>query len=392
MPPFASVAAAPADPGTVPSHPGATISAALLLPQERIPRLPLAAWTGELLSRLAKCRQTLRNPRDYTLAIAGVTNNAALVAAHEGLLQIARRLCEAQLHWQHRFSRRSRDDAIAGHGIQAWINLGRLDVLSGEWESALARFAPLAGAGGKRRIKLGTIWIDHTAWQVVTTSQPKFAELLDSAYIVDTLKALLLNRRFDEVLAFTPVTGTHHPGLSCFLQEASAIAACGLGDFDRALTITTEGERSTRGWERVVFRLRMAEVLECAGRTADAAAILGPAMQAARGASPVRRGELGPLHIANRIAYACREVGLNQEAVELAAGVLCGARTARDEVLEIESLRILAAEHGPWAEHLERLEATTAYRRYRSETSEAMSTTGGELYAQLAEVISPSAS
>ncbi len=126
----------------------------------------------------------------------------------------------------------------------------------------------------------------------------------------------------------------------------------------------------TSGWERVVFKLRFAEVAACMGDSTAAMAILAPIARLLGQLSVAKQSEMTPLYIMLRVASACGEVGLVQEAVSTARIVYQGAIAGGDQVFEIESLRILAdADTGPererWLEALAEMEETTDYVKYR---------------------------
>lgn len=348
-----------------------TLSATLLLPQDRIPRLPLSTWAEQLSWDFAHNLRRLRMVRDLCGAVAANANNTALVATHQGAASVARTLCEHQLRWQHRMSRRSRDNAVAARMVQPWVNLARLDAMSGNWEVALTRLAALRAYRSTGRIELGTRSVPECGWQVVAATRPDFEDSLDCVYVIDSLKVLLLTGRFREAIAFASSLGTgFRRGLLEFGMEASIVAKCRLGDAAGAREIALDARAGARGWERVVFTIRLAEVVALEGDQDTAREILAPVTAVVARLSPEKKSELQTLHVLQRLSTLSREVGLDRVARAIAEEVYRGARAAGDEVFEIESLRILSAtsagpEHRRWVEALDRLETTTLYLRYR---------------------------
>jgi hypothetical protein len=387
--PATLAAASPSAPAAAPR-----IGTALLLPQDRIPRAPLAAWTAMLRARAAAARRDCRDPGALSEEAGTLGNNAALIAAQRGERDVAVALCEGQMWWQHRLSRRSRRPEIAGRCIQPWVNLARLESAAGEWRGAVSRLDRLAG-GGAGEIALRPLRRDGTGCQRIPPGGAGFREMLQTVHVVDTLRVLLQNHRHGEVFAFAArVRRESRPGLALWALEASVVAACMEGDYGLARRTGREAllRGDARGLQGVLFRLRLAEVASCAGEPERARAVLGPLARAAGRLSPRARSRLQPLYVLARLAGACLEAGLADEAHAVARGVYDGARAADDEVFQLEALRTLAAaapagERAGWGERLRALERATEYRLYRARAAPPPDRTAfGALCADLAEL------
>jgi hypothetical protein len=378
--------------GRAPVASAATISTTLLLPGDRLPREPLGAWAERLGAQMDRSMGDVRQTRRLAGLVAGISNNAALIAAHEGRREVARVLCQGQITWQYRLARRSRDIAIAAHGIQPWVNLGRLEALAGDVEAALERFAPLASYRGSGWITFGRVRVHGTLWSALSASQEGLLQALDTMYVVDSLRALLMNRRFEETLAFVAgLEADLNEGLRLGAAEAVVVAACSLGDTDRARDAAARAARETRGWSQAVFRLRLAETLACAGSVNRARDHLRPVLAAMRQVSAEKKREPNKLLVLLRLAGACAEVGLGDDAGQLAREAYDGARAARDEVFEIESLRLLSTWTPPsrgaqWRDALARLEESTRYTRYHRGGQLPADPAVDALYARLCEL------
>lgn len=367
----------------------------MLLPHDRIARAPLGKWAGQLIASLGIALKEARNSRPLARQIAGIANNAALVATHHGETARAWILCERQCCWNDRLSRRSRDVAISANAIQPWVNLGRLEALSGDVRASLERFGHLNDYRETDRLRLGTITVGGTGWQAVAASKGEFQQNLDTVYVVDSLRALQMNHRFVEAIAFASALQAHIPeSLTLRADEAVIVSRCRLEDFDGARQVAVSAAKRVRGWPRAVFGLRLAEVLVCAGDRGGAASVLGPSAAAVRMVSPETKHDLEVLYMISRLCTACGEVGLEDEMLALARDVYDGASKADDEVFQIESLRILAEhapapERGRWREELDRLEETTEYVRYRRGGKPATPNPVLErLYGELGEFLS----
>jgi hypothetical protein len=351
-----------------------SIATSLLLWQDRIPRAPLGDWTRRLRQDVVRLRRECRVAVPLSEAGGTAGNNAALIAAQRGDRAAALMLCERQMWWQHRLSRRAGRAEISAGCVQPWVNLARLEGMAGEWEGAVARLELLRPRGRSGRIALRPLRSDGSGCQPITESGEGFRNVMDSIYVTDTLKILLQNRRFAEVLAFSAcVQHVCHPILELRTSEAAVVASCLMGDLDGARrTAQAALQRpDVTAWRRMVFRMRLAEIETCAGELDRAAAMLAPLAHGARALSLKVRSVLQPLYVLMGLAIACHQAGLADDAAAVAAGVHEGATAAEDEVFRIQSLRILTAtapeeERSSWCEMLRDVEQATEYRQFRS--------------------------
>jgi len=369
--------------------PPPAIATAILMPQERLPREPLRPWAERLVDALETGRRTIRNVRWMASELGSRGNQAGLVAAHRGEMEAAWRLTERQLWWHGRMARRSSDPFVTGYAIQPWVNLGRLESLAGRWREALARFAGLATYDVADRLELGCVRVGGKAWSALTPSREKFLQFLEAVYVSDSLKTMLLNRRFELVHPFAAryVGGG---GLRWMCEEACVVAECRAGDFGAAVARARVGAGETRGWHRAVLRLRMAEAHACAGEIDRAGEILAQMAGVVRQLSPGQKANPELMPITARLAGACHEAGLAAEACGVARDVLEGARTANDEMIQIEMLRLLAAaapdeEREGWIEAARAAEDATEYARFRRGRPPSPNPVFTELYERLEE-------
>jgi hypothetical protein len=367
------------------------IAAAILIPQDRIVRAPLGPWAARLSGQLDDTLRSTRRTRQAAAQLGFVGNNAGLVAAHRGDMDAAWRLTQRQLWWQGRLARRSRDAAVAAHGVQPWVNLGRLEALTGRWREALARFSGLGTYAVADTLQLGCVRLRGTAWTSLMGSRDHFVRFLETVYVTDTLKAMLLNRRWELVPSFAAQHADG--GLRWIVEEACVVAECRTGDPAAAAARARDAARQAQGWTRAVMRMRAAEAHACAGQTGLAAEILGPMARVVRQVSADQMANPHLMPATARLAGACREAGLEEDADALARRVLEGARRAGDELIEIEMLRLLAAspreeEREAWGKALDALERSTEYARYRRGGPPPPSPAVTALYDRLEEVFS----
>jgi hypothetical protein len=316
-----------------------------------------------------------------------VGNNAGLIAAHRGELPTAWRITERQVWWQGRLSRRSGDVGVAAHAVQPWVNLGRLEALSGRCDQALARFAVLSTYNVADRLEIGCMQVGASGWMAVSRSRQKFLDFLDAVYVIDSLKAMLLNRRYDLVRPFAERVGTES-GLRWSCEEACVVAETRTGDFAGAVARAEEAARQASGWRRAVLRLRLGEAHACAGELDLAHTVLSKLAGIVRQVSSEVKAKPELMPITARLAGACHEVGLADDACAVARDVLQGARTANDEMIQIEMLKLLADaspedESQAWREATDAAVEATDYARFRRGAPPRPDPVFDELYERL---------
>ena len=354
------------------ADPAPAVSPSLLMPRDRIARAPLARWATQLRAQLAAARAGALSPAELSEEVAVVGNNTSLMATHRADAARARALCEGQARWMAALARRTGIAGIAARVVQPWVNLGRLEAMTGQADAALARFAPLAQLAAGRPAAVAGAWVDPREWRVIARSQAEFRRLMETMWAVDSLRALVQARRVEEVEALAATLAMRsHPALALTAAEASAAAWARAGDPARAGEAAARGSAACRGWDRAIFELRRGEAAACAGDRAAAAAHLRPLATAIGGLRPERLAELHPLHVAARVAGACHEAGLHAEALALARQVAAAARAANEEVFELEMLRMVAVlaagrEAARARVAAGAIEAATAYARYQA--------------------------
>jgi hypothetical protein len=359
-------------PRAAPAERRPTAAPTLLAPLHRLARVPLGRWAFELADDLARCRRQTRTRRPFFRGVAEVANQTALILTYRGMPSMARTLCERQLTWLTRASRRAGDPGIAWHAVNPWANLGRLDALAGDWRSALQRYEPLRRYAIGRPLQLGRMRLCGPADVALGRSEPNLETLLTTVSVADSFKALLLARRFAEVdaLASEVMHGAPRPVVVQLAEEATIVAACAVGDYASADDCARGASRRSSGWQQVVFQLRRAEVLACAGHPERAAALVARLVAVLRKVSLVRKSDPSVLQILARLSTFAGETGCDEVGAALALDAYEAARRVSDEGFQIEALRTMVLvtppqQREPFAAALARLEQTTEYVRYR---------------------------
>lgn len=345
------------------------LTTALLTVKERTTREPLQQWAERLIARLEEQRRTVRTTHKLAGELAFIGNNAGLIASQRGDLDVAWRTTQRQLWWHGRMARRSRDGTVTGYGLQPWVNLGRLESLTGRWNEALSRFAGLPSYEISDQLEMGCVRLTSGAWRSLVGSREQFLGFLQTIHVTESLKAMLLNQQFERVAPFA-ARFRDRDSLTDLCVEACVVAECHRGDPCAAVSHAEAAAQETRGWARVILWLRAAEAHTCVGESERASKVLGQLVGIIRQVSPEQKARPSILPVTSRLAAACHIAGLVHEAYAVALDVLEGSRTARDEPIQIESLRILATtspsgERNRWKDALSELEETTEYARYR---------------------------
>ncbi|HEU4561439.1 MAG TPA: hypothetical protein VFS20_26535 [Longimicrobium sp.] len=369
---------------------GFSIAAAILTPQDRIPREALAPWAARLLVSANQALANVRRTRALVSELWFAGNNAGLIAAHRNEMQTAWRITERQVWWQGRLSRRSGDAGMAAYAVQPWVNLGRLEALNGLCDQALARFATLSTYEVADRLEIGCMQVGGSGWMALWPSGREFLDYLSAVYVIDSLKAMLLNRRYDMVRPFAERVGTESP-LRWSCEEACVVAETRTGDFAGAVARAADAARQASGWRCAVLRLRLAEAHACAGEIERAQAILSQLAGVVKQVSPEVKAKPELMPITARVATACHEVGLADDACAVAREVLQGARTANDEMIQIEMLKLLAnasPEHEAeeWRDAADAAVEATDYAHFRRGAPPRPNPVFDELYERLEAV------
>jgi hypothetical protein len=350
-----------------------TISPLSLLPQDRIPRRPLPAWSAELRVILEQAA-VARRPLERCSLMAGAANNAALIASYVGDVATARELCELQACWQVRTARRAHAPSLSGLAVQPWVNLGRLDVLEGDWSTALARFQDLRQYQRGRPMILGATCIASDAWRSLHTTEEAFEEFLELVFVMDSLRALFLTKQYYAAVEMArALEATASERMQPFVQEGRIVAASMTGDHDTAIHVARAAAGRMSAWWRAAFQLRLIEATARAGHLDRARASATALARTLAGITPAIWRRAQPLQTLLRVAVVCAELDLDEAAVDAARAAVAGARALDDEGVEIEALRVIAGSGHADSEdaraELARLEATTWYRKYRRGTT-----------------------
>jgi hypothetical protein len=367
--------------------PSASITAALLAPTDRIPREPLAPWATRLLDALGRATATIRTACHLADKLGHIGNNVGLIAAQRGDTQRAWSVTQRQFWWHGRLARRSSNAAITAYAIQPWVNLGRMEALSGRPQEALARFAGLSAFEVANRLEMGCMRVVGSDWSAIAASRGEFVQFLDAVYVIDSLKAILLNHCFELVHPFM-ASGGAKGTLRWMCDEACVVADTRMGDYRAAISRAGTAAREATRWNRAVLRLRLAEAHACAGEVDRAREILSQIAGVVRQVSPEVKAKPELLPITARLAGACHEAGLADDACAVARDVLQGARTANDEMIQIEMLKLLAAaasedEAKAWRDAADAAVEATDYARFRRGKPPRANPVFDELYERL---------
>lgn len=358
----------------------------------RLVRQPLLQWAENLLAEMSSANECDCRSASYFATATEWSNATALIQAHAGELDMAAETCLATLRWLAPQVAVQSGEPHARLPIQPWINLGRLQGMRHRPALALEHFEVLRQYFDKQPLLLGPVTIP-AGRSGIDSSDPGLVQLIYGTYVIDSLKTLLLNHRFAQVLQFidhceTPSGVDFHS----FLREARLIALTYLQldekIVDEDLLDTARTAHSTaHSWERIVFRLRWAEIAAAVGHSSDALRIVTPLLKVCDDLCRVHTPNLSALLVAQRVVMLFSSLGDSANSLHLGMVLMDGAQRTNDEIMVAELLAHLCeiapdSESGALRARLEELRRRTCYVRLRRSTEPSPA---GAVSAKLAE-------
>jgi hypothetical protein len=344
---------------TTPRASGFAPATDLLLPSDRIARLDLKIWARSLVDRL---RVSVPDPGPLSV----VLNNAALVFAHLGRLDQARWVCNAHIGWVGQLA--AAGDTSPVHALQPWINLGRIELLTGNATAAHAYFDLVRPMQERRPLWLGPVRLRPEDWPAMLAVEPQLPTVLRSVRLLDGVRCWFIPGDYRGALHWLDrVEQDEQLAPEAGICEARVISHVELAEHDRA--IAAAGLRQPDSFVGMAIRLHLARSAwlrgrpELAGDYTDeaAGALLG------LGWSAIDRPVLPRLfRLLEAATRAARALGRDDLARQLAETLFDNAVRAGDQVSSHTALRQLDAvadepDRQRWAAVRQDLEATSDY-------------------------------
>ncbi|MCC6557105.1 MAG: hypothetical protein IT372_29485 [Polyangiaceae bacterium] len=309
----------------------------LLVPRERPARPPLPEWIAEVERALDAAGEDVEG-------VLSCFGQAARIERCFGRLHVAESGCAAELRLVREESARRGDPAFLARAFEPWIELSRLDRLSGKEESSLRKLSRLPAAARGGAIALGAVEIRAEDWPAVEVARPGLAPWLDATWIAESLETMLAAKSFQRAFEFTareprPPRHTAAP----LLAEARIVALCHLGRRDAAWDEAARHSVDVMACFRPVFTLRAAQALACFGVERGALDLVRDLADLARGYRAAERPNTAKLDLIAEVAALASTLGARDIALELAEEGLAGATHHRDEPLQGAFLTRLAA-------------------------------------------------
>jgi hypothetical protein len=233
----------------------------LITALQRPVRIPLQSWVADAEGKLdnMEINARLRVAENYE-DLAKIYNQAALMVAFSGDASTARDVCRAQICLIQILTCGSNKAPFLSCAIQAWINLARLDRISGAYEAAAAKLNLLRDAMVLKPTSLADMSIDVQDWSALRQLRPKLDLFLHVVWYSETFSLLLRGHQFREVICLS----TRNYGsiaddrlLSVFV-EAALIAFCNFGEGTGDFRSRIDG-LSIPDLHRLIIRLRIAQ-------------------------------------------------------------------------------------------------------------------------------------
>jgi hypothetical protein len=319
----------------------------LLLPSDRIARLDLQVWAANLIDRLQ-----VSEPDPASLSV--VLNNAALVFAHLGRLEQARWVCNAHIGWVRQLA--ASGDTSPVHALQPWINLGRIELLTGNPAAAQAYFDLVRPMQECRPVQLGSLTIEPADWPGMLAVEPQLPAVLRSVRLLDGVRCWFVAGDYRGALRWLDrIEREEQVAPPAGLQEARVIGHVELGEHEAAVAVARV--RSADLYVGIAIRLHLARSGWLHGRPQLAGDL---AMSAAKalltvGWPAIDRTLLPRMfRLLEAAARTARALGRDEAGHRLAETLLDNAVRAGDQVSSHAALRHLCAiTHGADQQHWE---------------------------------------
>ena len=361
-------------------------------------RRPINIWEQELLVKLASLQIDTVGGESTDLRLAECFNQAALVELLRGNYDNAHYLCELHLVLHKRIWTRHQTPHSVKLATQPWVNLQRLAALRGDGGSTRIAFANLYEASDKAAVSLGCWVISGSLWQDLRNNCD-FSNYLTSVYVCDTLKSLVRDKEWDQIVHFASVSKFIYSlddAAALALDEANLLALEAQGHVKNALRRATEGASHGGIGAEALFKYYQARFTRSGTKHQKRVQLLEDAAQWCAD----RFGSRGPfpfdVALLLSIARMSQRADDSQLAFETALVAHAAATVVADEVFVTQSKKILAltapteADRQYWSRAAQEATCNTEYFQLMSEVRRVSlhSTSNSKLTQDCANLIS----
>ena len=238
----------------------------MLIPDSRHDRNPLGPWSETLLKRLDRIDFNLRGNwiLEYEL-LTDLFNEVALIQAYLGRTDRAAEVCTTSIKLTAALMDATRCSCVARFLFQPFINCGRLDRRSGQWDQALGKFEKIHSFLSGNDITIHAVHLTAKHCEEIRRTAPAFLSRIEANYVIESLSTLLQAERFGTVLSFKASIISRGQWFSDFAPEAELIALSYSGAADTALASAQAYVRQAQPQHVEVFAYREAELLMLQG-------------------------------------------------------------------------------------------------------------------------------
>lgn len=314
-----------------------------LLESRSLNRPALDRWAQSLLNRLQELLE--RSPEAWA-PIGDCMNVAALIEVYRGDRVAARQICESHLRWAERLTRRLGVQEAGALAIQPWINVGRLLRLERDFPQALERFALLRDHLSGRPLHLGAIHIEPEVWRHVLAAQPTLVGILETVYLVDSLKTFFMAKDYGQALAF--LQEGREAGIALhsriFLEEGELLTLVGLERPVEAIQVTMRPDWSSQPFSKLVAAAYRAALLLGVGEAQHARTVLETIGKRLLGSKLERVEDQRVLRLLLFLGTLAADAGLPEQALGFLRMGLHATRRFDDYLLELGFLNALLSQ------------------------------------------------
>lgn len=378
-------------------------------------RLPLPRWSQQVLDLL---QQSMGINPDYGL-ISVCFNQAALLEFNFGRTERAFKLCYAHLEWLAELISRTGRLELAVQAFDPWLNLGRLERLTGKYALSLERFEILSQFSAQNETILGPLTLTTDHWQAIVNDRPDIEAFVRKACLTDILKTLLKSKQYratleliEEIEEYNSAQNVYNQNSYRLLLEAKFISLCRLERIEEALELialynlnTNLKSGTSNSLLNFSFGLHQIEILAISN---DSQAAQNQAYNLAQQAQLFnydKEPRLFKIALSLRLAKLLEALGLVELALSVARQGYAANLAMQDELFEAEFLRLLVllepdrVEKIGRQQQLEQLGQTTCYSELKkrllpeigllavSDTAAECSTILDKLYESLFDLV-----
>ena len=349
----------------------------LLHSTDQVIRLPLNLWADKLI-RVSQRSDTTSDVVEHIEDIAINFNQASLVFASYGWLDIARETCLSSIKFYYALTDKYNDTRFLKYIIQPWINIGRLDRLTHNYSDAIDKFMLLSSLGYDEEVKEdSTMGMVCKAARLLEKTKGHLGNLIKSAPVIETIKTYLAAHNYEAIISSFPISKQRPAGfLMSMVTEAQAVSLFFLKDYDSADKILNKSCNSGLHISTQVFYVRLYQFYEKIGNFNLRGEAKKTLIGFMRSCDFNKEADVPLLTPAVEFCKNLLNSNFHEEGSELLIRCYEAYRNLNDEVGQLKSLELLikyrSVNNGNYQNDFEKLMSSSGYEFIRSKNSSGL--------------------